>query len=121
MSLPINPETRVGALLEAYPGIDEVLISWVPAFAKLRNPMLRKTVAKVATLEQAARIGALEAENATLRQEMDDLEARVAALETTAGVSPPSQFRLPDGWWLLGGLVAITAVMGQRRYLGGGR
>lgn len=57
MSLPINPETKVGALLEAYPGIDEVLIAWVPAFAKLRNPVLRKTVAKVATLEQAARIG----------------------------------------------------------------
>lgn len=57
MTLPINPDTKVGALLDAYPGIDEVLISWVPAFAKLRNPVLRKTVAKVATLEQAARIG----------------------------------------------------------------
>jgi hypothetical protein len=57
MSLPITPETRVGALLEAYPGIDEVLIAWVPAFAKLKNPILRRTVAKVATLEQAARVG----------------------------------------------------------------
>ncbi len=28
-----------------------------PAFSRLRNPVLRKTVAKVATLEQAARIG----------------------------------------------------------------
>lgn len=57
MSLPINPETKLGALLEAYPGIDEALIAMAPAFAKLRNPMLRKTVAKVATLDQAARIG----------------------------------------------------------------
>ena len=57
MSLPINPETKVGALLDAYPGIDEALISWVPAFARLKNPILRRTVAKVATLEQAARIG----------------------------------------------------------------
>jgi hypothetical protein len=57
MSLPITPETKVGALLDAYPGIDEVLIGWVPAFAKLRNPILRKTVAKVATLDQAARVG----------------------------------------------------------------
>jgi hypothetical protein len=57
VNLPINPETKVGALLEAYPGIDEVLIAWVPAFAKLRNPVLRKTVGKVATLEQAARVG----------------------------------------------------------------
>ncbi len=57
MSLPIHPETRVGALLEAYPGIEDALIREVPAFAKLRNPILRRTVAKVATLEQAARVG----------------------------------------------------------------
>jgi len=57
MSLAINPSTKVGDLLDAYPGMDEVLIGIAPAFAKLRNPVLRKTVAKVATLEQAARIG----------------------------------------------------------------
>lgn len=57
MNVPINPETKIGVLLDAYPGIEEVLIAWTPAFARLRNPVLRKTVAKVATLEQAARIG----------------------------------------------------------------
>jgi hypothetical protein len=57
MNVPINPETKVGALLEAYPELEEVLIRMAPAFSKLRNPVLRKTVAKVATLEQAARIG----------------------------------------------------------------
>jgi hypothetical protein len=57
MTLPITPETKVGALLEAYPGIEETLIACVPAFVKLKNPVLRGTVAKVATLEQAARIG----------------------------------------------------------------
>jgi len=61
MSLPINPETRVEALIEAYPGVEEVLIGLVPAFVKLKNPILRKTVAKVATLEQAARIGGISA------------------------------------------------------------
>lgn len=59
MSLPINPETRVGALLDAHPGTEEVLIGLVPAFAKLKNPILRRTVAKVATLEQAAHIGGI--------------------------------------------------------------
>jgi hypothetical protein len=57
MNLPINPETKVGALLDAYPGIEDVLISWVPSFSKLKNPILRKTVAKVATLDQAAKVG----------------------------------------------------------------
>lgn len=59
MSLAINPSTKVGELLDAYPGMDEVLIGIAPAFAKLRNPILRKTVAKLATLEQAASIGGL--------------------------------------------------------------
>jgi hypothetical protein len=57
MSVPINPDTKIGELLDGYPGIEQKLIEWVPAFEKLRNPILRKTVAKVATLEQAARIG----------------------------------------------------------------
>ena len=57
MKPPINPETKIGVLLDAYPGIEEVLIAWAPAFAKLRNPLLRKTVAKIATIEQAAKIG----------------------------------------------------------------
>jgi hypothetical protein len=57
MSLPINPETKVGALLEAYPDLEETLIGCAPAFSKLRNPVLRKTVARIATLEQAARVG----------------------------------------------------------------
>jgi len=52
----ISVETKVGALLDAYPGIEEHLIAWVPAFSKLKNPVLRRTVAKVATLGQAAGI-----------------------------------------------------------------
>ncbi len=57
MSLHITPDTKVGALLEAYPACEKVLIAMAPEFAKLRNPVLRRTVAKIATLEQAAKIG----------------------------------------------------------------
>ncbi len=57
MSLYIGPETKVGALLEAYPEVQGILIEMAPAFAKLRNPVVRRTVAKVATLEHAASIG----------------------------------------------------------------
>ncbi len=67
MSLPITPQTKVGALLEAYPGIEEVLIQWSPAFSKLKNPILRRTVAKVATLEQAARIGGVPVRELVLK------------------------------------------------------
>jgi hypothetical protein len=59
MKLPITPETKVGALLQAYPELEDTLIALAPAFARLRNPILRRTVAKLATLEQAARVGGL--------------------------------------------------------------
>ena len=59
MSLPIGPETTVGAMIEAYPELESVLVEMAPAFAKLRNPVVRRTVAKVATLEQAAKIGGI--------------------------------------------------------------
>lgn len=55
--LTITPETRIGKLLDCYPQLEEVLLQMSPAFAKLRNPLLRRTVAKVATLQQVAKIG----------------------------------------------------------------
>jgi len=55
----ITPETRVSKLLEAFPQVEETLIAMSPSFAKLRNPVLRRTVAKIATLRQVAQIGNL--------------------------------------------------------------
>ena len=53
----ISPKTKVLQLIETYPELEDVLINYVPAFKKLKNPVLRKTVAKIATLQQAASIG----------------------------------------------------------------
>jgi hypothetical protein len=55
--LIITPKTKVLQAIEAYPQLEEILISYVPAFVKLKNPVLRKTVARIATLQQAAAIG----------------------------------------------------------------
>ncbi|MGK9476923.1 DUF1858 domain-containing protein [Melioribacter sp. OK-6-Me] len=52
----ITPNTIVGDLLRDYPEIEDKLIEIAPVFNKLKNPVLRKTVAKVATLKQAAQI-----------------------------------------------------------------
>jgi len=52
----ISPETKVGDLLDAYPEAEAALIAIAPKFKALKNPVLRRTVAKVATLEQAARV-----------------------------------------------------------------
>lgn len=59
----ISPKTKVLQLIEAYPQLEEVLINYVPAFEKLKNPVLRKTVAKIATLQQAATIGNVKVED----------------------------------------------------------
>ena len=55
--LIITPKTKVLELIETYPQLEDVLIKYVPAFSKLKNPLLRRTVAKIATLQQAASIG----------------------------------------------------------------
>ena len=52
--LQIQSSTKVGQLLDAYPELEEVLIKMAPPFKKLKNPILRKSIAKVATLQQAA-------------------------------------------------------------------
>lgn len=57
MSEIVNPTTKIGPLLDAHPQLEEVLIELSPEFRRLRNPLLRRTVARVATLEQAAQIG----------------------------------------------------------------
>ena len=55
--VPITPATKVAELLESWPELEEVLVAQAPAFKRLRNPVLRRTVARVATLEQAAGVG----------------------------------------------------------------
>jgi hypothetical protein len=53
----IIPSVTVHNLLEAYPELEEVLIGIAPPFKKLKNPMLRKSVAKVATLKHISSVG----------------------------------------------------------------
>jgi len=93
--ISITPETKVGALLDRFPELEDVLIEMAPAFKKLRNPILRKTVAKVATLRQVAQIG--EVDLGTL---INTLRAKVGmeAIETFAAATD-SQASTPPPWW----------------------
>jgi hypothetical protein len=59
----ITPKTKVMQLIETWPQLEDVLIEYVPAFSKLKNPVLRNTVAKIATLQQAAAIGNVKVED----------------------------------------------------------
>ena len=55
--LEITPSTTVHEILSIYPELEEKLIDLAPPFKKLRNPALRKSVAKVATLKHIASVG----------------------------------------------------------------
>ncbi|GAB4172909.1 MAG: hypothetical protein Kow00108_07630 [Calditrichia bacterium] len=58
----ISAETKIGELLDVFPQLENYLIQLAPAYKNLKNPILRKTVAKVATLGQVARVGNMKSE-----------------------------------------------------------
>lgn len=65
--LLITPKTKIFDLLEAYPQLEDTLIAIAPPFKKLKNPVLRNTITKVATLTQAAMIGGLKVEELIIK------------------------------------------------------
>lgn len=91
----ITPETKVGSLLDKFPQLEEVLIEMAPEFKKLRNPVLRKTIAKVASLQQIAQLGNVPLAEminklrsvAGIQDEISDVEDK--SIESTA---PPAWF-----------------------------
>lgn len=57
--MDINLHIKVSDLLDAYPQLEDTLLDLSPAFSKLRNPILRRTAAKVTTLQQAAKVAGI--------------------------------------------------------------
>jgi DUF438 domain-containing protein len=53
----LKPTSKLDSLLQTYPFLQEFLAGLSPKFGKLKNPILRRTVGKVASLEQVARLG----------------------------------------------------------------
>ncbi len=72
----ITPESRLGDLLERWPGLEVVLIELSPHFRALSNPVLRRTVAKVATLRQVSTVSGVP------------LGTLIERLRAEAGLSP---------------------------------
>jgi len=122
----------VADLLESWPELEEVLIAQAPAFRRLKNPVLRRTVARVATLEQAAGVGGVAVRElvATLR--------RAAGIEADAaggGGPGAAEAQAPPEWLdparvvetvdadalLDAGQVPLTLVNEKARALAGGQ
>lgn len=97
--LIISPQTKVGELLNEYPGLEPLLLTLAPAFAALKNPVLRRTVGRVATLSQAAVVGGIKVDELVNR-----LRAEVGQGDTGGNTEdatyltevPPSWFKEDD-------------------------
>jgi uncharacterized protein (DUF2249 family) len=56
----IRADDAVAKVLRRDPSLVETFVRASPAFARLRNPLMRSTMARLVTVEQAARIAGLE-------------------------------------------------------------
>jgi uncharacterized protein len=93
--MTITPKTTVHTLLKEYPFLLDFLSGYDPEFGKLTNPVVRRTMGRMATLEKASAIG-----NVPLNQLVNDIAAEVEAQTGTrpqigdtaaAGVDPARQ------------------------------
>jgi len=95
--LLITPKTRVGELLDCYPQLEPVLLKLAPAFRKLKNPVLRKTIGKVATLQQASALG-----NTPVTEIINTLRAEVGQeLFNESNIQDEINFQEPE-WFNVG-------------------
>jgi uncharacterized protein len=80
-TLTITPKTTIHTLLKEYPFLLDFLADYHPEFKKLANPVLRRTVGRMATLDTVAEQG-----NVPLNVLTQDIAAEV---ERKTGVRPP--------------------------------
>jgi hypothetical protein len=93
----ITPKTKLFDVLEAYPELEAQIINIAPPFQNLKNPVLRRTVGKIATLEQVAKVGGLDVEKLvnTLRravgqEELGDKAATALTVEIPRSKDNPT-------------------------------
>lgn len=90
----IGPSTTVHELLDAYPELEDKLISIAPPFKKLKNPLLRRSIAKVATLKNIASVGNIE-----LTELINKIREEVGQSETDESFEDEVYFLAQPGWF----------------------
>lgn len=93
----ITKEIKIAKLLKEYPDSLEILIRISPHFEKLRNKVLRKTLAGRITLEQAASIGGVpvdkilsELKSAAVSSKIDDNNFEEEDINYSDGQNKPA-------------------------------
>ena len=81
--LEITPSTTVDELLKSYPDLEERLVGIAPPFKKLQNPLLRRSIAKVATIKNIASVGNIPLDELVnrLREEVGQPKSNVSYVD----------------------------------------
>ncbi|MEZ6852949.1 DUF438 domain-containing protein [Halodesulfovibrio aestuarii] len=58
--MELSKKTKIGGLIKKYPFLLDYFVDKSPKFSKLKNPLMRKTIGSIATLEQAAGMGNID-------------------------------------------------------------
>jgi DUF438 domain-containing protein len=61
--MEIEADTKIDSLLKQYPFLEDFLVTLSPKFKNLKNPLMRKTIGKVATLDKVAAMGGIDPED----------------------------------------------------------
>jgi hypothetical protein len=99
--MEITSQSKLFDVLEAYPSLESQIVNIAPPFKNLKNPVLRRTVGKLATLEKVAQIGGMDVNRLvnTLRRSVGQEEL---AAEPTANLAVDIPRGVDDPEWISG-------------------
>jgi len=103
----IIPSTTVHALLSKYPDLEDKLIAMAPPFKKLKNPAIRKSIAKIATLKNIASVG-----NIPLNKLINDIKQELGQ-QSSSEVFVDEVYFTSQPDWFSTDKVAISLVEGE--------
>lgn len=92
--LDITPKSKIAEIIDVYPELKDKIIELAPPFKKLQNPFLMKTVARVTSLSQAAKVGDIDLTSFvnTLRQQVGQAPLNISTINNNSD-EPPIWFK----------------------------
>ncbi len=105
--LKITPSITVHKLLGEYPELEDKLIALAPPFQKLRNPALRRSVAKIATLKNIASVA-----NIPLNELIDTINQEIGN-SSSGEVYKDEVYFTPQPAWFSADKVTTSVVEGK--------
>lgn len=99
--MEITSQSKLFDVLEAFPFLEAQIVNIAPPFQNLKNPILRRTVGKLATLEKVAQIGGMDVDKL-----VNTLRRAAGQAEIEPGSTAPLVVNVPkaedDPDWISG-------------------